>query len=522
MEYLLAIDAGTSSGRAVIFDVEGRQVAVGQEEWHHSEEPGVPGSMNFDTEANWALLTRAITKAVSDARIDARQIRAVSATSMREGIVLYDDSGRELWACANVDARADAEVDELRARHPGLEAEFYAASGQTFALGALPRLAWVQRHRPELYGRVRGLSMIGDWALMRLSGELVADPSNAGTTGIFSLARRSWAPEMCRRVGLRDDIFPRVAETGTVIGRVSPSAAAATGLSPDTLVVVGGGDVQLGCAGLGVVRPGQCAVLGGTFWQELVNMDAPTTDPAMSIRVNPHVVPGQWQAEAIVFMVGFTTRWFRDVFCQEESRVARERGIDVYEVLEERARDVPAGSYGILPIFSDVMRYHRWYHAAPSLLNLSFDPERSSKAAIFRALQENAAIVTAANLERIFAFTGVVSDELVFAGGASKGALWCQILADVTGMAVKVPRVREAPAFGAAVAAGVGAGAYASLPEAMDRLVGWAHAYEPDAERHEVYRGVRDRWAQAYERQRDLVDAGVTTSMWRAPGVRLG
>jgi autoinducer-2 kinase len=130
--------------------------------------------------------------------------------------------------------------------------------------------------------------------------------------------------------------------------------------------------------------------------------------------------------------------------------------------------------------------------------------------------------VTAANLERIFAFTGVVSDELVFAGGASKGALWCQILADVTGMAVKVPRVREAPAFGAAVAAGVGAGAYASLPEAMDRLVGWAHAYEPDAERHEVYRGVRDRWAQAYERQRDLVDAGVTTSMWRAPGVRLG
>ena len=522
MEYLLAIDAGTSSGRAVIFDVDGKQVAVGQEEWHHTTEAGVPGSMSFDTRSNWALLTRAIRKAVADAGIDARRIRAVSSTSMREGIVLYDEGGRELWGCANVDARADAEVDRLRAQHPGLEEEFYAASGQTFALGALPRLAWVRDHRPEVYERVRGLSMIGDWALMRLSGEVVSDPSNAGTTGIFSLARRDWAPDMCRRVGLRDDVFPPVAETGTVIGRVSPAAAAETGLSTDTLVVVGGGDVQLGCAALGVVRPGQCAVLGGTFWQELVNMDRPTIDPDMLIRVNPHVVPGLWQAEAIVFMVGFTTRWFRDVFCHEEVRVARERGVDVYEVLEEQARAVPAGSYGILPVFSDVMRYRRWYHAAPSLLNLSFDPERSSKAAIFRALQENAAVVTAANLERIFAFTGVTSDELVFAGGASKGALWCQILADVTGLRVRVPRVREAPALGAAVAAGVGAGLYASLPEAMDRLVTWDHAYEPDAENHDVYRGVRERWAQAYARQLDLVDAGVTEPMWRAPGVRLG
>ena len=325
---------------------------------------------------------------------------------------------------------------------------------------------------------------------------------------------------MCRRVGLPDDIFPRVAETGTLIGRVTRRAAEETGLAPGTPVVVGGGDVQLGCAGLGVVRPGQCAVLGGTFWQELVNMDEPTTDPDMLIRVNPHVVPGQWQAEAIVFMVGFATRWFRDAFCQEEVRIAKERGTDAYVLLEEQARTVPPGAHGILPIFSDVMRFKRWYHAAPSILNLSFDPVRSGKAAIFRAIQENAAIVTALNLESIFTFTGVTSDEIVFAGGASKGALWSQILADVTGMTVRVPRVREAPALGAAVAAGVGAGVYATFPEAMERLVEWEREFVPDPVQHALYREVRERWLLAYEPQRRLVDQGVTQPMWKAPGVR--
>jgi len=522
MRYLLALDSGTSSGRAVLFDLNGTQVAVAQEEWLHHEEPGFPGSMNFDCSANWALLARSIRKVLHDANIDPADILGISATSMREGIVLYDEAGRELWGCANVDARTDEQVRFLKNHHPDLEERFYQVSGQTFALGGLPRLLWVQQHRPDLYDRVRSVSMIGDWALMKLSGELVSDPSNAGTTGIFSLHDRTWAPDMCRQVGLRDDIFPPVAETGTVIGRVTRQAADETGLAVGTPVVVGGGDVQLGCAGLGVVRPGQCAVLGGTFWQELVNMAEPITDPGMKIRVNPHVVPGQWQAEAIVFFVGFMTRWFRDAFCQEEVRIAKERGVDVYELLEEQAREVPVGSHGILPIFSDVMRYNRWYHAAPSLLNLSLDPVRSGKAAIFRALQENAAIVTAVNLDNIFSFTGVTSEELVFAGGASKGTLWSQILADVTGMRVRVPRVREAPALGAAVAAGVGVGAYATFPEAMEELVDWEHEFEPDAEHHAIYREVRDRWQAAYAAQRQLVDAGVTSPMWKAPGITFG
>lgn len=517
--YVIAVDAGTGSGRAVLFNLEGQQVAVTQEEWSHSSNPAHPGSMNFDWVANWALLARAIRKVLHDSGVSPSEVLGVSATSMREGIVLYDSGGQELWACANVDARAGAEVRALSQGQPQAERAAYESSGQTFALAAQPRLLWVRDHLPEVYERTSHVNMISDWVLTKLSGEIASDPSNGCTTGIFNLERRQFAPELARAVGLRDDIFPHVFEPGTVIGKVHKAASEATGLLEGTPVVMGGGDAQLGCVGLGVVRPGQTAVLGGTFWQQEINLPHAMTDPSMNVRVNCHATPDAWQAETIVFFAGQAMRWFRDAFCELEVAQAKREGTDAYAILERKASEVPPGSNGILPIFSDEMRYANWYHAAPSLLNLNLDALRCGKAAIFRALQENAAIVTAANLERVGAFAGVSSETLTFAGGASKGALWCQILADVTGKNVRVPVVTEATAFGTAIAAGVGAKAYSSLAEAGESLVRWDREYTPNAEHHQTYLEVRHRWHEAYAAQRSLVDAGITTSLWKAPGL---
>lgn len=517
--YLLAIDAGTGSGRAVLFDTKGNQVAVGQEEWSHAGEEGVPGAMNFDWEAGWKLLAKCIKKALKKAEVKPKQVLGVSATSMREGIVLYDEAGKELWAVANVDARADKQVAELKQWFPELEREHYRLSGQTFALGALPRLLWVKEHKPELYEKTARLSMISDWALARLSGEITSDPSNAGTTGIFSLETRDWAPELAEKAGLKSGIYPKCVEPGTVIGGVTKAAAKATGLAEGTPVVMGGGDVQLGSVGLGVVEPGQGAVLGGTFWQQIVNVEGALEDPEMELRINPHVIPGQSQAEGITFFTGLTMRWFRDAFCAEEKRKAKRKGMDPYALLEEMAKEVPAGSRGIIPVTSDRMKYGRWYHAAPSLLNLSIDPEKCNKASLFRALEENAAIVSNANIEKIETLTGVSPEILVFAGGGSKGKLWSQILSDVTGKPIRVPVVKEATALACAFAAGVGAGVYASLEEAGKNLVKWEREHMPDMENNALYKEVRQKWEAAYAAQLGLVDAGVTTSMWKAPGL---
>jgi len=520
MQYLMAIDAGTGSVRAVIFDANGKQISVGQREWVHFEEEGVANSMTFDVVHNWELTAVVIREAITHAGISGDEIAAVSATSMREGIVVYDENGKALWGVANVDARADAQVHYLKDAFDAMEAEDYAMSGQTFALGALPRLMWLKTHRPEIYEKMRRVSMIGDWVLASLCGTVATDPSNAGTTGIFSLKERQWAPQMAARVGIKDDIFPPVLEPGCVMGTVSPEMAVQTGLSTQTKVVMGGGDVQLGAAGLGVVKEGQVAILGGSFWQQVVNIKSSIVPPEdMSVRVNPHVIDGLSQAEGITFFSGLIMRWFRDAFCDMEKHEAAEQGVDVYEVLEAKAAKVPAGSHGILPIFSDSMKYGKWYHAAPSFINLSIDPEVCNKASMFRSLQENACIVSAINLEKVKAFTGLDFEEIVFAGGASKGALWCQILADVTGCRIKVPEVKEATALGAAMCAAVGAGLYESIESASDAWVAWEHTYLPNGENTTTYETVKKRWQQVYEKQLALVDEGLVEAMWKAPGV---
>ncbi len=516
----MAIDAGTGSIRAVIFDTNAEQISMSQQEWTHLEEEGVSNSMSFDFEKNWGLVCECIKQSLLLANLKGEDIVALSATSMREGIVLYDSKGKELWAVANVDSRAEKEVRYLKENFEGLQEEFYQDSGQTFALGALPRIMWLKNNKPKLYERVAKISMIGDWILARLSGVIATDPSNAGTTGIFSLKNRDWLSEMATKVGIKDDIFPPVLESGTLLGDVNEIASLQTGLSTSTKVVMGGGDVQLGSAGLGVVDVNQVAILGGSFWQQVVNIPSDVKPPKnMAIRVNPHVIAGLSQAEGITFFSGLVMRWFRDVFCDLEKIEASDLGIDVYTLLEKKAKNIPVGSYGIIPIFSDTMKYGKWYHAAPSFLNLSLDSKICNKASMFKALEENACIVSAINLEKIKEFTGVKIDTIVFAGGASKGSLWSQTLADVTGCKVKIPKITEATALGACMSAGVGAGIYSSLVEASKKLVVWDKTYEPNMQNYKLYEDIKLKWQKAYEVQLKLVDDNITTSMWKAAGL---
>jgi len=520
MKYLLALDAGPGSIRSVIFDIYANQIAFANREWSHLSEDGIEGSMSFDFDNNWNLVKECIKESIKKANINPKEIVAISATSFREGIILYDKNKNELWGVANVDSRAYKEVEFLKKTYEGIEEKFYKISGQTFALGAIPRLLWVKNNKPDIYEKTAYISMVGDWILKKLSNEIAVDPSNAGTTGIFNLQTRTWAKEIMNEVGLKDDIFPPVLESGEVLGKVTKEISNEFGFSYDTLVVMGGGDVQLGSAGLGVVDINEVAILGGSFWQQVINIPKDTTPPQdLSIRINPHVIKNQSQAEGITFFTGLIMRWFRDVFCEYEKLVAKAMKKDIYEYLEGKALFEPVGSNGIIPIFSDEMKYGKWYHASCSFLNLDIDKDKCNKFTLFRALEENAAIVSNINLEKIKAFSGVEFDSITFAGGASKGKLWAQILSDVTNKEVKVPKIKEATALGAAYAAGVGAKIYDNIASAAKEFIEFERYFEPNKKNHQIYAELAKKWQQVYKKQLELVDLNLTKSMWRAPGV---
>lgn len=519
MEYILVFDAGTGSVRAVLFTKSGEQVAVAQYEWLHLEDPHYPGSMDFDFQTNWKIIIRCISEVLERSGADPKDIKAISATSMREGFVLYDKNGREIWACANVDARAIDEAKELKQRDPELERKLYALSGQTFALGALPRLLWLKNKQPDIYEKVTYLTMINDWILYKLTNKLQVDPSNGCTTGLFDIKSRAWTPAIAEACQLKSNIFPQVNEGGKLLGVIPEANAADTGLATGTPVMSGGGDAQLASVGAGAIHPGQTFICGGSFWQQEMNIKKVIVDSENRIRVNCHAIPNLWQIETIAFFPGLVMRWFRDAFCEVEQLEALRTGRDAYEILEEKAKDVPIGANGIIAIFSDVMDYISWRHAAPSFLNLTIDPTKTGKKEMFKSIQENAALVTYGNLKIVEEVTGHYPQEAIFAGGAAKGKLWSQTLADVLGIPIKIPVEKEAAALGTAMIAGVGAGLYPDIETAVANLVKWERVHYPNMENHQKYQSIYQAWREVYVEQLKLADSGKTTHMWIAPGL---
>ena len=516
MSYLLAIDAGTGSCRALLFTEKGEQVAASLREWTHREPPDAPGGQDFDVAENWLLIAACVQDALRAADATGADVAAVAATSMREGIVLYDKAGLEIWACPNVDSRSAAEATELIAE--GAADRIYEISGDWVSITAPARLRWLARHRPEILAAARGMGMLSDWIGTKLCGVLATEPSCGSSSGMFSLADRTWSDEIAQVCGIDASVLPPVRDPGTVIGTVTRRAAEETGLREGTPVVAGGADTQLALLGTGA-RPNEYTVIAGTFWQNTILLDRPRIDAKTRLRTLCHVIPGQWMLEGIGFYCGMSMRWFRDAFCEADIAVARERGIDPYAVMEESASAVPPGSGGVLAIMSNLMNARRWVHATPSFLGFELsDPARSGRGACVRALEEAAAYVTRGHRDIITEVTGTAFTELVFTGGAAKGTLWPQIIADVTGLPVHVPVVKESSALGAAICAGTGAAIYGSLTGLEADLRARSATFEPDAAAVSVYHERYATWRQVYQRMLGMCDDGILSPLWRAAG----
>jgi len=515
--FLLAVDAGTGSCRALLFGPSGEQVAVSLREWTHREPADAPGGQDFDVEANWTAITACIRDALRSAGATGDDVAAVAATSMREGIVLYDTSGTEIWACPNVDSRAAREATELISE--GAAERIYAEAGDWVSITSPARLRWLARHRPDIFASVHSLGMLSDWITYRLAGIQVTEPSCGSSSGMFDLARRTWSEQIAQVCGLSPAVLPPVADPGTAVGEVTALAAAQTGLRAGTPVVTGGADTQLGLLGAGV-RADEFAVLAGTFWQNTMLTGTPLIDPAIRLRTLCHVTPGEWMLEGIGFYCGMAMRWYRDAFCDAEATAARGRGVDPYVVMEENAAKIPPGSNGVYAILSNLMNARRWVHASPAFLGFNLgDPAGTGRAACVRAIEEAAAYVVRGHLGIIRELTGALVTELTFSGGAAKGTLWPQIIADVVGLPVHVPAVTESSALGAALCAGKGAGLYSSLTELDGALRKRVATFEPQPAAVAAYHDSYARWLEIYPRILELSEDSLLHPLWRAAGV---
>jgi autoinducer 2 (AI-2) kinase len=223
--------------------------------------------------------------------------------------------------------------------------------------------------------------------------------------------------------------------------------------------------------------------------------------------------------EGIGFYCGLVMRWFRDAFCELEALEAERTGEDVYAILERKAACVPPGANGVFGIFSNVMQASRWVHASPGFLGFDVgDPGRAGRRECFRAVEESAAYVARGHVGIVKEVAGIEVDRAVLTGGAAKGTLWPQILADTLGVPIAVPAVKESTALGAAVYAGVGAGLFEDAGATAARLVRFESTYEPEPAAVAAYRSLYDQWLALYARSLELAEAGLVRPLWRAAG----
>lgn len=516
---VLTVDAGSGSARALTWDVAGRMLSLSQSEWQYdiSEHPG---GLDFNTEKGWKQIAECIRGALTQAGPDGTQtirpedVKAVTATSMREGFVVYDADGHEIWAIPNVDARSQKEAADLLDEGHG--EEFFRRSGDWTSLAASARLRWIRDNAPEIWERAAHMTMLSDWVLYKLSGEFVSDPSVGSSSALFDLSKREWSPEIAETLGI-GHLLPRVAESGTIIGRVSKEAAAETGLIEGTPVVAGGADTQLGLLGAGVTEAGEVGVVGGTYWLTCGIADTPMLDDKMRLRTLCHAVPGRWMIEGCGFAHGFSTRWVRDGLLRAANpAIALDDG---YARLTEMAREVPPGSNGLHYFASNIMNTKSWKHPVPSLVGMQpFNIAATSLGAVFRATMEEATYGARGHLELIEEVWGNKVDKVRFVGGPSRSDLWCQMVADVLGVTVEIPDVFEGTCLGAAMCALVAIGEYSSLSEAAKATVRMAKIVEPDPQAVAAYNELYPKWRELNDHMLAAADNGLAPYMWVGAG----
>ena len=464
-DHLLALDQGTTSSRAIVFDRAGQVVAMAQREF--AQHFPQPGWVEHDAREIWQSQLAVAREALARAGIGAHQVAALGLTNQRETTVLWDRQTGVPLAPAIVwqDRRTAARCDQLKKQ--GHAAAIQRKTGLVLdAYFSATKLQWLLDHVPGARVRAEAGELacgtIDSWLIWQLTGGRVhaTDASNASRTLLFNIHTLRWDDELLRLFNVPAAVLPRVVPSSGVLGETEAS------LLGVSLPIAGvAGDQQAATFGQACFVPGMAKNTYGTGCFMLLN----TGRTAVASRhqllgtvawVGPGEPPGAVQAgracyaqEGSVFMAGATVQWLRDGLGIIRSAAE----------VEALAASVPdTGDVHLVPAFAGLGAPHWDGHARAALLGMT---RGTTRAHIARAALEAIALQTAEVFEAMSRDAGLSLRELRVDGGASRNNLLMQMQADLLGVPVLRPAVTETTALGAAYLAGLAVGFWAGADE---------------------------------------------------------
>jgi len=467
MTYFLGLDISTTASKALLMDETGSVVSVAAQP--HSLQTPHPLWSEQDPAEWWDAVAASIRAALAQAAIRGEEIAAVGLTGQMHGLVLLDEAGQVLRpAILWNDGRSQSQCDEIH-RRLGREA-FIQISGNVALTGfTAPKILWVAQNEPEIYARARHILLPKDTIRYRLTGDFAMDKADGSGTALFDLKTRAWSEKILAALEIPRAWMPPTFEGTTFTGTISAEAAKITGLKAGTPVAAGGGDQAAGAVGMGVVEPGIIGLTVGTSGVVFATTPSALIEPQGRLHAFCHAAPGLWHLMGVMLSAAGSLQWYRDTLAP---------GIGFDDLLKE-AESVPAGSEGLqfLPYLSGERTPHPDPLARGAFIGLTL---RHGRGHLTRAVLEGVAF----GLKDSFGLmeqAGLGEIRQVRAsGGGTKSALWRQILASVLGAELATVNTAEAGAYGAALLAAVGAGAWPNVVSACQATVKTSAATRPD------------------------------------------
>jgi xylulokinase len=493
-EYILAHDLGTSGNKATLFGTDGcmkgsctyaYEVAYDQPLWAEQ-----------DAGDWWKAVCNSTRELLQKSHVSADEVKAVSFSGQMMGCLPVDKRGIPLrkaiiWA----DQRAQKQSKALSEKID--DERFYRINGhRNTASYGIQKAMWIRENQPEIYEDTYKFLNAKDYIVFRLTGKFYTDCSDANSMDCFDLAKRQWSEEIVQASGIDMDKLPEIVESVHYVGNVTEEAAALTGLSTGTKVIMGAGDGVAANVGAGCVAPGKAYCCMGTSAWVAGTSEKPVLDDNRRIVCWAHAVPGMYSPNGTMQYAGGSYKWMKDTICHEEARLAAEQGCSAYDIINERIASCAPGADGL--IFLPYLLGERAPRWNPDAKGVFFGlTATTSREQILRSVMEGIVMNLGICFDILRSQTPI--EEILLIGGAARSSQWRRGIADIFDTRVCVPEhLEEANSMGAAVIAGVGSGIYKDF-SAIDRFIRVREALEPDRENVETYRMVRQKFEQVYQ-----------------------
>jgi xylulokinase len=480
----LGIDIGTSGTKSLAIDESGKILASASAEYpaYHPK----PGWSEQHPTDWWDATVATIGALLKRGKIRKGDVRGIGLSGQMHGSVFLDKNHEVirpalLWN----DQRTAAECAEIEKLAGGRKKLIEMVSNPALTGFTAPKILWLRHHEPKRFDQTRKVLLPKDYVRFRLTGEFATEVSDASGTLLLDVKKRGWSKALLSKLQLDGDLLPKCYESVEVSGRLSAAAAAATGLAEGTPVVGGGGDQAAGAVGNGIVQPGVISATLGTSGVVFAHAETSSADPAGRLHTFCHAVPGKWHQMGVILSAGGSLQWYRRQLANDLLAEAKRRKVDPYEVLTERAAAAPLGSEGLF--FLPYLTGERTPHADPNARGawIGLSP-RHTQGHLIRAVMEGVTYAMRDSLELIRGL-GVSIHEIRASGGGARSELWRQMQADIYGAPVVTINASEGPAFGVALLAATGTGAYDSIEQACDATIDVVSRTRPTKKAKDFY-----------------------------------